>query len=332
MASVAAQVTLPPCRAANVEAWLVSQGWAPTGVKGAGGYLQAWAPLSPPCCSAGPGPESGVRTQFWMPDLRAWAWAWKTEKANGASPLRELFGAKEKNCAVGAGGRYELLFGLEFPRSQCFERALRSLRLVFCFLLLSRVSLGKLNHVCRLPLSLQSLSPAPRLLGALFYCEGSKERHPPPPRAHKVYVLHDAKSGHLWTPGNTSELGLLLCVHKTGRLPATGLQCQGQGARPQETLFVQREKIPNPFGLIPPHGFHTYSALQKPSRGSSIPQTFLTTCPVQRLVGAVAGEAAGLSPPETYSLAGKTYIKVIMTHWSKSEGVQSSWTPVLCSF
>lgn len=38
-----------------------------------------------------------------------------------------------------------LLAGI--PRSQCFELALRSLCLVFCFSLLSRVSLGKLKHV-----------------------------------------------------------------------------------------------------------------------------------------------------------------------------------------
>lgn len=38
-----------------------------------------------------------------------------------------------------------LLAGI--PRSQCFELALRSPCLVFCFSLLSRVSLGKLKHV-----------------------------------------------------------------------------------------------------------------------------------------------------------------------------------------
>lgn len=155
-------------------------------------------------------------------------------------------------------------------------------------------------QACTLPLSLQSPPLDSWVPSSIVRAQ---ERYLPPPKCTCFTMLSQATAGCLATLLN---FGFFLCAHKTGRLPATRLQFQGRGTRPQENLFIQREKISKPFGLIPPHRFHSCFALQKPSRGSSIPQTFLKTCSVQHLVGAVAGEAVGPSPPETYRLAGKT--------------------------
>lgn len=92
-------------------------GRAPTDVISAGNYLQAW----PGQGSAGPAAPLGQVLslgQDTVLDTRSQSVGLgmqkKEEKAREASPLRELFDSKEENCMVGVGGRYQLVFWLEF--------------------------------------------------------------------------------------------------------------------------------------------------------------------------------------------------------------------------
>lgn len=78
---------------------------------------ETWTPPNLPCHTAAPGAQSGVSTQFWTPDLRAWAWAWEREETSKeASYLREISWFKKiiKIWVVGIGGSYNLLFWLKF--------------------------------------------------------------------------------------------------------------------------------------------------------------------------------------------------------------------------